>query len=191
MKELFDNDTTWEIRSLILKNHASQLMSDIERAKFFNLPNGCRMRENSKIISQENLKIGENCYIGEGTILDASGKLTIGSNVSIGFNTMIATHDSYLLNIMGKNKRENSNAIKRAPVSIGENSFIGGLSLIMPGVKIGKQCIISPMSIVYDDIPDRTTFSPYKDMLDFKKNLSDKEKILDDLISKAKTIIQK
>ena len=48
-------------------------MTDVERAKFLGLPKGCRIRENAKIISQENLKIGNNVWIGESAILDASG----------------------------------------------------------------------------------------------------------------------
>ena len=34
-----------------------QNMSDVERATFFGLPDGCRIRENAKIISKENLNI--------------------------------------------------------------------------------------------------------------------------------------
>lgn len=189
MSDFFDKETPWEIRNQILTYQTSSLMSDRERAKFLKLPSGCRIRENAKIIKQENLSIGENCYIGEGALLDASGKLKIGSNVSIGTNTFIATHDSSLLNILGKNTREKSKSIKRSPVKIGSNTFIGSLSVIMPGVSIGKQCIIAPMSVVFEDIPDRTTYSPYKDMVDVLKELSEKEKKLDDLLLKVQNLL--
>ena len=108
MDSYYNQETPWEIREQILKYNATFSMSDVERAKFLGLPNGCRIRENAKIISQDKLVIGENCWIGEGAILDASGGLEIGSNTSIGLNVMLWTHDSYKLNIRGKNTRESN-----------------------------------------------------------------------------------
>ena len=73
MKSHYNEETSWEIREQILKYNATFSMTDVERAKFLGLPKGCRIRENAKIISQENLKIGNNVWIGESAILDASG----------------------------------------------------------------------------------------------------------------------
>ena len=39
-------------------------------------------------------------------------------------------------------------------VYIGENTYIGPYSVIMPGTKIGKGCIISAYSYVKGEIPD-------------------------------------
>lgn len=44
----------------------------------------------------------------------------------------------------------------RKEVHIGNYTFIGQNSLIMPGVTIGDNCIIGAGSIVNKDIPDRT-----------------------------------
>ena len=38
--------------------------------------------------------------------------------------------------------------------NIGENSFIGARSIIMPGVQIGRGCIVGAGSIVTKDVPD-------------------------------------
>ncbi len=178
MKSEFMEETTWEIREQILKYNATSQMSDIERAKFLGLPDGCRIRENAKIISQDKLKIGNNCWIGEGAILDASGSLEIGENTSIGLNVMIWTHDSYKLNIRGKNNRNSNKSIMRKPTSIGKNCFIGGPSVIMPGVKIGDKCVIAPMSVVYNDLPDKTIYNPYKSMYE---EIVVKDKKIDEL----------
>ena len=138
-------------------------MLDSERAAHLGLPEGCRIRENAKILSQEKLQIGTNCWIGEGAILDASGDLEIGSHVSIGLNVMIWTHDSHQLNIRGQNTRDDNARIRRKKTTIGDNCFVAGPSVIMPGVTIGNRCIIGPMSVVYDDLPDRTVYTPYRD----------------------------
>lgn len=37
---------------------------------------------------------------------------------------------------------------------IGENCFIGGRSMIMPGVRIGNGCIVGAGSVVTKDVPD-------------------------------------
>lgn len=37
---------------------------------------------------------------------------------------------------------------------VGENSFVGANSIIMPGVHIGKSCVIGAGSVVTKDIPD-------------------------------------
>jgi maltose O-acetyltransferase len=42
------------------------------------------------------------------------------------------------------------------PVRIGSRCFIGGGSLILPGVTIGDECIIGAGSVVFDDVPPRS-----------------------------------
>ena len=42
------------------------------------------------------------------------------------------------------------------PVSIGEDSWIGGQAVILPGVQIGSRCIIGAGSVIAKDIPDDT-----------------------------------
>ena len=181
MDNYFMETTSWEIREQILKYNATFSMSDLERAAFLGLPNGCRIRENAKIISQDKLVIGENCWIGEGAILDASGVLEIGNNTSVGLNVMIWTHDSHRLNIKGKNTQENNTGIIRKKTKIGSNCFIAGPSVIMPGVTIGDKCIIAPMSVVYEDLPDKTIFKPYREMYDLKNEIKEKNKIIEKL----------
>jgi len=57
------------LREQILKYHISSVMTDDERAALLGLPEGCRIRENAKIISPENLKCGKYIWIGEGKIM--------------------------------------------------------------------------------------------------------------------------
>jgi acetyltransferase-like isoleucine patch superfamily enzyme len=116
------------------------------------------MREKAKIISPENLKCGENVWIGEGAVLDASGGLKIGEHTSIGLNVLVWTHTSYLTNIAMDNII-NSPLIERKPTSIGKGCFIGGPSVIYPGVTIGDRVVILPMTVVTKDIPSNCIVS--------------------------------
>lgn len=166
-------------------------MSDVERAAYFGLPKGCRMRERSKIIAPEKLIIGENCWIGEGAILDASGGLEIGENTSIGLGVYLWTHESYKLNIRGENTQKSSHKIKRTPTKIGSNCFIAGPSVIMPGVTIHDRCLIAPMSLVNKDVPERTIYKPYMDFFEtVKENEILKERI-DSLCSSVQELQEK
>jgi UDP-3-O-[3-hydroxymyristoyl] glucosamine N-acyltransferase len=54
----------------------------------------------------------------------------------------------------------------RRPTKIGNNCFIGGPVVIMPGVTIGNQCVVAPMSVVYQDLPDRSVYKPFREMVD-------------------------
>lgn len=134
-------------------------MTDDERAELFGLPNGCRMREGAKIISPENLQIGEYCWIGENAILDASGGLLIGSHTSIGLSVFVWSHSSHLTNLNMQNT-SGSDLIKRAKTSIGSGCFIAGPAVILAGAKIGDKCLIRPFSVVEGEVPDRSVVSP-------------------------------
>ncbi|MGA2406156.1 MAG: acyltransferase [Bacteroidales bacterium] len=153
MEELFkENVRNNKLRSQILKAYISGLMTDDERAEFYGLPKGCRMRENSKIINPEKLKCGEYVWIGEGAVLDASGGLEIGDHTSIGLGVYIWTHASFLGNLTLNNVIGNP-LIARATTKVGRGCFIGGPSVIFHGVSIGDKTIVMPMSVINKDIP--------------------------------------
>jgi len=178
---IFDLETDSELRTQILKYFASSTMTDIERAKLFGLPENCRMREGAKIISPENLKIGKNVWIGENAILDASGGLEIGDNTQIGLGVYLWTHDSFKSAIMGRNTKYDKKGITKKKTKIGNNCFIGGPCVIMPGVTIGNKCVISPMSVVYEDLPEKTIYQPYKTFLDLNNEIQKKDQIIEEM----------
>ena len=147
-----DTDRNKSLRSQILQYFISLVMTDDERARLLGLPQGCRMRENAKIISPEKFECGEYVWIGEGAILDASGGLKIGDHTSIGLYVLVWSHTSYLTNVT-LNNIMGSPLIERKPTSIGKGCFIAGPSVIYPGVTIGDRVIVLPMTVVAKDIP--------------------------------------
>lgn len=96
-----------------------------------------------------NTKIGDNFYANHNcTILDGC-EVNIGNNVLLGPNVGIytATHP-----ISGKVRRLGYEYAK--PISIGNDVWIGGNSVILPGIKIGNNVVIGAGSVVTKDIPD-------------------------------------
>jgi acetyltransferase-like isoleucine patch superfamily enzyme len=151
----FDDERSNRLRKHILTDLVGQYMNDSERAALYGLPATTRIRERAKVISPDQLKMGDHCWIGEGAVLDASGGMEIGEHTSIGLNCLIFTHSSWLANMALEN-HSGSDLIERKPVRIGKGCFIGGNSVIMPGVTIGDFATVQPLSVVAKDVPARS-----------------------------------
>jgi acetyltransferase-like isoleucine patch superfamily enzyme len=150
---LNDTERSAKLRPELLKRLLAFVMTDDERAALYGLPEGCRVREDAKIISPEKLNCGQYVWIGEGAIVDASGGLTIGDHSTIATGVYVWTHSSVLSNLTMNNQAGNP-YIRRQPTKIGHGCFIGGPSVIYPNVTIGNKVVVMPMSVVTEDIPD-------------------------------------
>lgn len=96
-------------------------------------------------------------YIDYNSHLDPSGGLTIGEGVVISTRVIILTHDWSFLKKMkarGEKYTESMNYKAFNRVEIGADSFIGGGAIILPGSKIGKNCIIGAGSVVKGVVED-------------------------------------
>jgi acetyltransferase-like isoleucine patch superfamily enzyme len=153
--KLSDTMRTRSLRLELLTRALSVVMTDDERARLNGLPAGCRMRENAKILVPDQLICGDHVWIGEGVIVDASGGLEIGDHTTLGSGSYIWSHSSVMSNIMMDNRPGNP-YIVRSKTKIGRCTFIGGPSVVYPGVSIGDRCIVMPMSVVTSDVPDNT-----------------------------------
>lgn len=84
-------------------------------------------------------------------------RISIGNRVTISSNIRILTHDWALDTIIEglptKEKYQRPIGILR-DIEIGDHTFVGTGSIIMPGVKIGKCCIIGAGAVVRGEIPD-------------------------------------
>jgi acetyltransferase-like isoleucine patch superfamily enzyme len=97
------------------------------------------------------LKIGDNVGISGGGICVAT-EVSIGNNVMLGANTFITDTDFHP--IAPENRRFSRENVKTRKVIIEENVFIGMDSIILKGVRIGKNSIVGAGSIVAKDIPE-------------------------------------
>lgn len=93
-----------------------------------------------------NIEIGEDTYINFNCNLIDDGKISIGRKVMFGAGVTIAT----VGHPINPNMRE---YMYTAPVTIGDNCWIGASATICPGVTIGKNSFIGAGSVVTTDIP--------------------------------------
>jgi acetyltransferase-like isoleucine patch superfamily enzyme len=97
------------------------------------------------------IKIGKNVWIGPECMMDGTGGLEIGNWVDISTGVKIYTHDS-VKRALSSGKYE----MEYAPVSIGNNCFIGSEAVILKGVKIGDRCVVAANSLVNKSFPAGT-----------------------------------
>lgn len=96
-----------------------------------------------------NIEVGKNFYANYNcTILDV-GKVTIGDNCMFAPNVAIYTAGHPI-----HPDSRNSMYEYGIPVSIGDNCWLGGNTIVCPGVKIGNNVVIGTGSVVTKDIPD-------------------------------------
>lgn len=104
-------------------------------------------------VHKSKFTIGKESYIGFYAVLDGSGGLEIGDHVHIASPAVgIWTHTSAYQALTGT-KSNDPSLRKEAPVKIEDNIWIGGNTIIYPGVRIGHHSVILPNSTVNKDIP--------------------------------------
>ena len=93
--------------------------------------------------------IGDRSGIGVNAVL--TGRVVIGNDVMMGEDVIIytANHEFSRLDIP-----MNSQGVQNEkPVIIGDDVWIGGRVIILPGVNIGKSAIIGAGAVVTKDVP--------------------------------------
>jgi acetyltransferase-like isoleucine patch superfamily enzyme len=110
-------------------------------------------------IKGDNLKIEDEVFIGHFNYIDAyHAKVHICRYVQITNYVNIVTHSSHnSIRLYGEEyykTKKDTTLMNFGDIYIGEYSYIGPHSLIMPGTSIGKGCIISAYSFVKGEIPD-------------------------------------
>lgn len=105
-----------------------------------------------------NIYFGNNCEVNMNCTFLDDNKIIIGDNALIAPNVQIYTafHPTNAKDRFGEMKKDGSFEFcktQTAPVHIGNNVWIGGGAIIMPGVTIGDNVVIGAGSIVTKDIP--------------------------------------
>lgn len=97
----------------------------------------------------KNTEVGDNFFANFNTVILDVAKVTIGKNVMFAPNVSIYTAGHPV-----HPDSRNSGYEYGIPITIGDNVWMGGNSVVLPGVHIGNNVVIGAGSVVTKDIPD-------------------------------------
>lgn len=95
-----------------------------------------------------NIRIGRNCFANYNCVFLDVAPITIGDDVQIAPNVQLytATHP-----LDAATRRAGPELGK--PITIGDGAWIGGGTIVLPGVTIGAEAVIGAGSVVTRDVP--------------------------------------
>lgn len=98
------------------------------------------------------VQIDDGCYIAYNFSILAKDKIHIEENVLIASNVMVASHNHGMDPESGEYYMHQP--LTGGEVVIGEGTWIGEKACILPGVTIGKKCVIGAGGVVTKSVPD-------------------------------------
>lgn len=119
----------------------------------------CRIASTAEISDKSKLVIEDNVWINHYVRIDTTGGVEICEGCQIGYGSCILSHSSHIaIRLCGKEyinlDPEDRPGYLFGKVKIGAYTFVEGGCYIMPGVSVGKECVIGVNSVVTKDIPN-------------------------------------
>lgn len=135
----------YSIKRTIFKYYNTQLLSNVNSHPLW-------VGGDTMISNPTNIQIGRGSYINGGYLMAGQkSKIIIGENCLISYNVHIRTNTHNTQNtaipIIEQGDYEKD-------IQIGDNVWIGHAVQIMPGIKIGDNCIVGAGSIVTKSFGD-------------------------------------
>lgn len=122
------------------------------------------------------LTIGHNCWIGQGSILNATERLSIGNNVRIGTGSQVWTH------VASGELLEGCTLYGEHPVTLEDDVWLVGGAVVSPGVTVARKSIVMTGAVLTKSTEPNHTYAgiPARDVTDklnFWKSMSDDSKV--------------
>lgn len=112
-----------------------------------------RMQGSLQVAIKDGMKVGEGVTVMKNVSFGSEPYLTtLEDYVRISSNVTFVNHDGGTWAF--RDMPEYKGVFKYGRIHIGERSFIGCNTTILPGVTIGKRCVIGAGSVVTKDVPD-------------------------------------
>jgi acetyltransferase-like isoleucine patch superfamily enzyme len=118
--------------------------TDLEIGDHFKIWSGHRQ---TLITGWGRIRIGDRVFVNSGVVVMSVVEVTIGDDVALANEAYVMDTDSH--GVEGR-------PVKDAPVRIGDGTWVGARAIILPGVTIGRRCLIAAGAVVSRDVPDDT-----------------------------------
>lgn len=102
---------------------------------------------------KEGMRVGKNVSGLINCTIDHSHcwLIEIGDNVVFAPQVYLLAHDT--------STKKSTGYVRVGKLEVGDNCFIGARVMIMPGVKLGKNCIVGAASVVTKSFPDNSVIA--------------------------------
>jgi acetyltransferase-like isoleucine patch superfamily enzyme len=98
-----------------------------------------------------NLTIGNDCFINQHCVFDATAPIVIGNGVSLGHGVLITTSSH---SIAEHNRR--AGELEPMGVRVGDGAWLASRAVVLPGVDVGAGAVVCAGAVVTHDIPPHT-----------------------------------
>lgn len=98
------------------------------------------------------LEIGDGTSIAGNCVISAAASVRIGQAVLMARNVYISDHNHAFEDCSRPVIEQGFTDSK--PVSVGEGAWLGENVAVLPGVQIGKGCVVGANAVVAEDLPD-------------------------------------
>ncbi|EEI8515141.1 sugar O-acetyltransferase [Salmonella enterica] len=109
------------------------------------------------------ITIGHGVYINTGCNFLDHAQITIGNDTLIGPNVTLTTASHEVSPVL------RGSGVTQAPISIGDNVWLGAGVVVLPGVKIGNNSVVAANSVVLSDVPENVLYAGTPAV--FKRNI--------------------
>jgi len=149
-----------------------------EKFQFKKIAKNSEIQQGCRIHHSENISIGQNVRIGTGALIEGMGGVIIKDNVIFGPDVTIWTANH---NYESPDKLPYDEKVIYRSVIIEDNVWVGGKSIILPGVTIHEGAVIGMGAVVTKDVPSGAVVGgnpakvlKYRDIQQYKKLKSQK-----------------
>ena len=133
-----------KILNLFPETRAFGLKRVLYRWAGVKLGKGVRICSSVKILGVGNLVIGDNTWIGPGTTIFCSSNIDIGANCDIAPCVYIGDGSHRIT----PDKERVAGIVTTERIAIGDGCWLCVNATILPGVTIGKKCVVAAGSVV-------------------------------------------
>ena len=109
-------------------------------------------RYDSKIVIGREVQAGRNFFISCTSSVEIGRNVTISERVFIGDNNHSFSHPD--VPIMQQPNKVGT------PIEVGPGSWIGAGSSLLPGTRLGRNCVVGTLSVVKGEFPDHAVIGP-------------------------------
>jgi acetyltransferase-like isoleucine patch superfamily enzyme len=116
--------------------------TDLEVGERFKIWSGHRK---TLISGGGRLRIGDRVFVNCGTVIICVEEVVVGDDVAFAHEVLVLDSNSH--GVEGKPQVS-------APVRIGDGTWLGARSMVLPGVTIGRRVVVAAGAVVTRDVPD-------------------------------------